>query len=235
MSTYRTDDVAVEGGRFDLHVWVPAGGSGPGLLLLQEIFGVGSYIRAVGERLAALGYVVGAPDLFWRLQRNWESDHGAEGLQASFAMVSKFDVPQGVADCVASLHHLEELPEVSGGVGVMGFCLGGSLAYLTSAVASPACCVSYYGSSVAGTLEQLDNIECPALFHFGGADPYIPAEQVDAIRDAVADRDGFTVNVEAAAGHAFDNHESEMFYDAAAAASAWEQTTAFLNRHLPVG
>jgi carboxymethylenebutenolidase len=73
------------------------------------------------------------------------------------------------------------------------------------------------------------------LFHFGGADSYIPAEQVDAIRDAVADRDGFTVNVEPAAGHAFDNHESDMFYDAAAAASAWEQTTAFLNCHLPVG
>ena len=157
--------------------------------------------------------MVGAPDLFWRLQRNWESDHDAEGLQASFAMVSKFDFPQGVADCVASLHHLEELPEVSGGVGVMGFCLGGSLAYLTSAVASPACCVSYYGSSVAGTLEQLDNIECPVLFHFGDADPYIPAEQVDAISDAMADRDCFTVNVEAAAGHAFDNHEADMFYE----------------------
>ena len=73
------------------------------------------------------------------------------------------------------------------------------------------------------------------LFHFGDADAYIPADQVDAIRDAVADRDGFTVNVEAAAGHAFDNHESAMFYNAAAAASAWAQTTAFLNRHLPVG
>ena len=60
MSTYRTDQVAVDGGSFDLHVWVPDRGSGPGLLLLQEIFGVGPYIRAVAERLAELGYVVGA-------------------------------------------------------------------------------------------------------------------------------------------------------------------------------
>jgi carboxymethylenebutenolidase len=234
MSTYRTDQVAVDGGSFDLHVWAPADGSGPGLLLIQEIFGVGSYVRAVGERLAVLGYVVGAPDLFWRLERNWEADHSAAGLEASFGMVQKFDFPQGVADCVASLHRLEELPEVSGGVGVIGFCLGGSLAYLTATTASPACCVSYYGSGVPGALDQLDNVECPVLFHFGDADSYIPADQVDAVRAAIEDRDAMILNVEPA-GHAFDNHESEMFWNEAAAASAWEQTTTFLARHLPVG
>jgi dienelactone hydrolase len=64
MPTTRTDQVAVDGGAFDLHVWLPESGTGPGVLLIQEIFGVGAYIRAVGERLAALGYVVGAPDVF---------------------------------------------------------------------------------------------------------------------------------------------------------------------------
>ena len=107
------------------------------MLLIQEIFGVGAYIRAVGERLAALGYVVGAPDVFWRIQPNWESDHTPEGVEASLGMVQKFDFPQGVADCVAALHALEELPEVQGGVGVVGFCLGGTLGYLTAAVAEP--------------------------------------------------------------------------------------------------
>ena len=113
------------------------------------------------------GYVVAAPDIFWRIERNWESDHSAAGLEASLGIVQKFDFPQGVADCVASLHRIEELPEVSGGVGAIGFCLGGTLAYLTAAVGSPACCVSYYGSGVAGMLDQLDNIDCPVLFHFG--------------------------------------------------------------------
>jgi carboxymethylenebutenolidase len=148
-------------------------------------------------------------------------------------MVQKFDFPQGVADCVASLHRLEELPEVSGGVGVIGFCLGGTLAYLTAAVGSPVCCVSYYGSGVPGMLEQLDNIQCPVLYHFGESDSYIPIEQVDALRAAVEGKDVMTLNVEPA-GHAFDNHESETFWNEAAAASAWAQTSQFLARHLPV-
>jgi carboxymethylenebutenolidase len=189
----------------------------------------------VAERLTGLGYVVGAPDIFWRIERNWESDHSLEGLEASLGMVQKFDFPQGVADCVAALHRIEELPEVSGGAGVIGFCLGGTLGYLTAAVGSPACCVSYYGSGVAGMLDQLENIECPVLFHFGGSDSYIPSEQVDAVRAACEGRDHVTFNVEADAGHAFDNHESEMFWNEAAAASAWEQTSSFLARHLPRG
>jgi hypothetical protein len=142
----------------------------------------------VGERLATLGYVVGAPDVFWRIQPNWESDHTPEGVEASLGMIPKFDFPQGVADCVAALHALEGLPEVQGGAGVVGFCLGGTLGYLTAAVAGPACCVSYYGSGIAGMLDQLDNIECPVLFHFGDADVYIPGDQISAIEAAIEGR-----------------------------------------------
>jgi carboxymethylenebutenolidase len=229
----RTEQVTVADGTFDLHVWTPEAGRGPGLLLIQEIFGVGAYIRAVADRLVALGYVVGAPDLFWRIQRNWESDHSAAGLEASFGMVSAFDAPLGVGDCVASLGALEGLDEVDGTPGVIGFCLGGTMAYLTAAAADPACCVSYYGSGVAGALEQLDAIQCPVLFHFGAEDAYIPMEQVEAIKAATAGREDITVNVEPA-GHAFDNHESEMFWNEAAADSAWAVTTEFLGRHLPV-
>src|SRR5262245_48432759 len=211
MSTTRTDHVDVDDGTFDLHVWVPDGGRGAGLLLIQEIFGVSAYIRAVAERLADMGYVVAAPDVFWRLQPNWEAEHDQAGLEASFGMVQRFDFPQGVGDCVASLHRLRELPEVDGGSGVIGFCLGGTLAYLTTAVAEPdpTCCVSYYGSGIPGMLEQLDNIACPTLLHFGSTDSYIPSDQLDAIKAAVKDRANITLNVEDA-GHAFDNHESDM-------------------------
>jgi carboxymethylenebutenolidase len=233
MTSARTDRVKVAGGSFDLHVWVPDPGSGPALLLIQEIFGVGPYIRAVAERLADLGYVVGAPDVFWRQQPNWEASHDAQGLEASVGMVGKFDFPLGVADCVAALHRVEELAETTGDVGVIGFCLGGTLAYLTAAVSDPACCVSYYGGGVAGMLHQLDNISCPVLFHFGSNDTYIPQDQIRAVEAAVAGRDKVTVNVEAA-GHAFDNHEAPMFHDEAAAAAAWAKTKAFLAEHLPV-
>ena len=101
--TTRTDQVTVGDGAFDLHVWLPDAGSGPGILLIQEIFGVGPYIRAVAERLAGLGYVVGAPDVFWRIQRNWESGHDEQGLNDSLGMISKFDFAKGIEDCVAAL------------------------------------------------------------------------------------------------------------------------------------
>lgn len=236
MTNLRTETVTVPDGSFDLHVWTPAAGSGPGLLLLQEIFGVGPYLRDVAERLAALGYVVGAPDVFWRQQRNWEADHDEEGLQASFGLVGAFfgAFDNGVGDCVAAFDRLNELDDVVGAPGVIGFCLGGLLAYHVAACASPAVAVSYYGSNIAASLELAGRISCPILFHFGDSDPYIPNEQVAAITEAFAGNDRATIEVHHA-GHAFDNHRAPMFHNPEAAAEAWASTAAFLGRHLPAG
>ena len=233
MVATRTDTVTVADGSFDLPVWLPASGSGPGLVLFQEIFGVGPYIRAVGDRLAGLGYVVGAPDLFWRIERNWESAHDEAGLQASMGMIQKFDFGTGVADAVAAFEAVRSLPEVKGGTGVIGFCLGGTFAWLTAAATQPDVAISYYGSGVAGALDQADAVSCPVIFHFGDSDPYLPNDQVDAIRARVGDRETVEIHVQPA-GHAFDNHESAMFWNEAAAAAAWERTVAFLQRYLPI-
>jgi carboxymethylenebutenolidase len=230
----RTDTVTVADGSFDLPVWLPASGSGPGLVLFQEIFGVGPYIRAVADRLAGLGYVVGAPDLFWRIERNWEADHDEAGLQASMGMIEKFDFASGVADAVAAVEKVRSLPEVSGGTGVIGFCLGGTFAWLMAAVAQPDVAVSHYGSGVAGALDQADSVSCPLIFHFGDSDPYLPNDQVEAIRRRVGKRDNVEIHVQPGAGHAFDNHESAMFWNEAAAAAAWARTVDFLQRYLPV-
>jgi carboxymethylenebutenolidase len=231
---FRTDSVVIGDDTLDLHVWVPASGHGPGLLLFQEIFGVGPYIRSVAERLARLGYVVAAPDVFWRLQRNWEAGHDEAGLQASIGLVSTFDFPQGVADCVAALEHVKKLPEVTGSVGVIGFCLGGTLAWFVAAAGDPDVAVSYYGSGVAGGLDQAGQVSCPVIFHFGDNDPYLPNEQVDAIQAGLGERPDVEIHVQAGAGHAFDNHEAAMFWNEEAATAAWERTVEFLRRHLPV-
>jgi carboxymethylenebutenolidase len=230
----RTDAVSVGDEAFDLHIWLPESGEGPGIVLFQEIFGVGAYIHAVAGRLAALGYVVGAPDVFWRVQRNWHGGHDQAGLEASMALAQKFDFPEGVADGVRALEHLRALPEVTGGVGVMGFCLGGTLAWFVAAAADPDVAVSYYGSGVAGGIGQADAVSCPVIFHFGDSDPYLPNDQVDTIRAAVGGRDDVEIHVQPGAGHAFDNHEAEMFWNEVAAAAAWERTVDFLERNLPV-
>jgi len=234
MSTSRVEKVLTPDGAFDLTVWVPQAGTGPGLLLLQEIFGVGDYIRAVAEDLAGLGYVVGAPDLFWRMKPGHQARHDEAGVAESLELGGRFDVEQGVADSAVALAQLRSLAEVAGGVGVIGFCLGGSLAYALAARTELDAVVSFYGSTVPESLELLEAITVPAQFHFGGSDPYISRDQVAAVEQAVAGYDSAEIHVEEDAGHAFHNRMAPMFHLPEPAARAWQRTEEFLRRHLPV-
>lgn len=234
MSSSRVEQVQTPDGSFDLTVWLPDAGSGPGLLLIQEIFGVSDYIRAVAADLAALGYVVAAPDLFWRIEPGYQARHDEAGIAQSLQMGGRFDVEKGVADSAAALAHLRSLPEVHGGTGVIGFCLGGSVAYLLAARADLDAVVSFYGAAVPGSLELLTQITSPLQFHFGGSDPYIPRDQVASVEQAVAGRGNVEIHVEEDAGHAFHNRMAPIFYVAEPAARAWRRTEEFLRRHLPV-
>ena len=119
-----------------------------------------------------------------------------------------------------------------GGVGVLGFCFGGTYAYLVAAEYEPDVAISYYGSGVAGAIDRAEDIECPTLFHFGGQDPYLPVDQIETIRDAVVGMSHIEILVQPEGGHAFDNHASEMFHQPEAAAAAWTRTAAFLHEHL---
>ncbi|MBO0775739.1 MAG: dienelactone hydrolase family protein [Actinobacteria bacterium] len=229
-----TSAVATPDGPFDIHVWIPDSGSGPGLLLVQEIYGVSEYIRAVAADLAGLGYVVAAPDLFWRLQPGWAARHDEEGLQQSLALASRFDPATGVADTVAAYRHLAGLPEVSGGTGIIGFCFGGTFAYLAAAQTSPDVVLSFYGSGVPDQLGLLASISAPLQLHFGGSDAYIPRDAVRRVEEAAAGHPNVEVHVEEEAGHAFHNRKAPMFYQPAPAARAWQRAEEFLRRHLPV-
>jgi carboxymethylenebutenolidase len=231
MST-RRDEVTVDDGNFAVHLAIPDAPNGAGVLLIQEIFGVGAYITAVADRLAALGYTVAAPDLFWRFAPGHAADHDEAGLTRSIELVGQLDPEKAVADSLATTEHLRSLPEVSGRVGVLGFCLGGTLAVGCALAGDPDAVVSYYGSGVPDMVDRLGSITAPTLLHFGGADPYIPGEALDKVVAAVGALPRIELNVEAGAGHAFDNHEAAMFHDPAAAEHAWALTRAFLERHL---
>jgi carboxymethylenebutenolidase len=229
----RVDSVSTTDGSFGLQVWLPESGTGPGLLLIQEIFGISDYIQAVAEDLAGLGYVVGAPDLFWRLEPGFVADHDPDGLTRSLEIASRFDIGQGVADAAAALDHLAALPEVDGGLGSIGFCLGGTIAYFLAAQSNPDVVVSFYGSGVPDSTDALDRIASPVQFHFGGSDPYIPRDQVARVEAAAAGKSNVEIHVEEDAGHAFHNRKSAMFHMPEPAARAWQRTEEFLRRHLP--
>ncbi len=234
MSANRNEPIAMpDGGEMNLSVWLPEGGRGPGIVLIQEIFGVGPRLHAVAERLAAAGYVVGAPDVFWRFAPGWVADCDRQGLADSIEQVANLDFSKAIDDCGTALHALGALDEVDGTPAVLGFCLGGSLAFGVAARYEPSACVSYYGSVVPSMLDRLDRVSCPTLFHFGSQDEYIPGEGIEAVATAIAGRQNMVLNVEIA-GHAFDN-EAEIFYNEGAAKSAWSKTLAFLAEHVATG
>jgi carboxymethylenebutenolidase len=215
-----------------MKVWLPESGHGPGVLVLQEIFGVGEYISAVAADLTKLGYVVGAPDLFWRVQPGWQGAHTEQGMAESMAVAGQFDPELGIADSVLALAHLTDLPEVDERVGVVGFCLGGSLAFGVAAQTQPAAVVSFYGSLVPDMLDLVPRISSPLQLHFGGQDPYIPAEKVAKVAEAVEGRENVELHIQPDGGHAFHNRMSDLFYQPEPAARAWQLTEEFLGRYL---
>lgn len=209
-------------------------GSGPGILLLQEIFGVGDFIKDRANALGELGYTVLCPDLFWRVEKGFSVHHDDEGLSAAFAVAGQFaqiDREVVISDLVAVLDHLRHLVG-SNRVCVMGYCLGGRLAYEVAAAAEVDACVSYYGSGIADQLAFADTITCPILFHFGGDDPYIPMDQIDAIATVFSPRANARVCVQYEAGHAFENSFAPMFSNPDATEKSWPITVEFLHLYL---
>jgi carboxymethylenebutenolidase len=233
-ATSRIERVRTPEGELDAHVVLPESGSGPGIVVLQEIFGVGGYIKEAADRLAGIGYVALAPDLYWRIEPGIALEHTEDGLGQAFETVQKLDHALAVKDSIDALAALRGLPETTGGkAGVLGFCLGGTLAFEVAIDADPDVAVCYYGSSIADLLDQADRIRCPVLFHYGAQDQYIPLENAERVAACAASTDGMECHIHPDAGHAFDNHDAPMFYQSEPAAQAWEITRKFLARTLP--
>jgi carboxymethylenebutenolidase len=229
--------VPTDAGEMPAHLWVPESGTGPGLLLLQEIFGVSRYIRQRGADLAEAGYVVLAPELYWRLDVA-EQDaaaldvSGPDVIEQAVALMQQLDWDTTVQDAVSGLHALRGRAEVQGGAGIIGFCFGGGLGFAVAATDHSDVLVSYYGSALGGLLDLTSSVTAPSLHHFGLADSYVDVATVQRIRDAVTAGPG-PVEFETYPGadHAFDNPDF-MFHHPEASALAWQRTLAFLSATL---
>lgn len=226
---------SVDGNRFDAYCAVPATGSGPGILLFQEIFGINDNMRGLADRLAAEGYVVLVPDMFWRIERRFERKDES-GLGDAMAMVGQLDFDAVPDDIRATHAHLLGLPACNGTVGAVGFCLGGTLAFVAAATSDVDgrgidAAVSYYGSGNNDLLGMVDQLSCPTMFHYGSADPFIPEDKIVEVEDAIAGHPHLSLH-RYAAGHAFSNWDAPSMYDEAAATEAWDRTLAFFEEHL---
>ena len=215
-------------GLMPAHVWEPAGGSGPGLLLLQEIFGVSGYIKQRAEDLASLGYYVVAPEIYWRLDDLSLDEDAPDLLDRALEAVGRLDWSTAVSDSVAALDYLSSRETA---VGVVGFCFGGGLGFNVAAASSPDVLVSYYGSALPNLLDLAPKVDAVSLHHFGDADDYLSTATVDQIVAAVDGPDNEIYRYPGA-GHAFDN-PMPAFHHPDAAALAWSRTESFLSRRLP--
>lgn len=220
MSGQWTDAVAADGHRLQIYLARPEGEAKGAVVVLQEIFGVNAHIRSVCDRLAAAGYVAAAPALFDRLSQGYEAGYAPDDVKKGMELLHGFDFDRAIDDITAAVETLRP----HGRVSIMGFCLGGSLAYkmatLPSGIASAAC---YYGGLIA---DYADNAPlCPVVLHYGATDPTIPPENVETVRQKQPD---LPIHVYPA-GHGF-NCDARQAYEPKSASLAWERTMEMIDR-----
>jgi carboxymethylenebutenolidase len=223
--------VSVDGGEMPADLHLPAGDRGPGIVLFQEIFGVTDYVDGRAADLAALGYVVLVPHIYWRQGDPVIS--GDDALPRAMDALGRLDWDTAVADGVAAVATLRQRSEVAGPTGVFGFCFGGGLAFAVTAADDPDFLVSYYGSALPQLLDAAGRVRAPSLHHFGLEDDYLPVGTVREIERAVTGGPAATtLHTYDGAGHAFDN-PMPAFHHPQAAQQAWDNTVTWLARTAP--
>jgi carboxymethylenebutenolidase len=214
---------ASDGHKLDAYVAEPDGKPWGGLVVVQEIFGVNQHIRSVADRFAHEGFYVVAPALFDRVEPNAELTDSAEGMQKGMAVAQKINIEDAVKDVDAALQYARK--ENGKPAGVVGYCYGGTLAWLAATRLAPAAAVGYYGGHIARFAHEKPQV--PVLLHFGKQDNHIPQADVARVKAAHPEVaiDWYD------AGHAFNN-DTRASYNAEAAREAMARTLTFLNRHL---
>ncbi|HEY6132992.1 MAG TPA: dienelactone hydrolase family protein [Rubrivivax sp.] len=212
---------------FGAYLALPPASRGPGLVLFQEIFGVNEHIRAVAEQYALDGFVVLAPDVFWRGAPRIELGYSAADIQQGRGLMQACAPADLLADIGATVATLRARPEVGGAkVGAFGYCLGGRLAYLAAATADVDAAVAYYGGGIHTQLEHAAAIRCPIQFHYADNDDNIPLSAVESVRAAMAGK-AAEVLVYPGTHHGF-NCWARGSYHAPSAALAHGRALAFL-------
>jgi carboxymethylenebutenolidase len=213
--------MARDGHEFRAYLSAPAGRPRGAIVVIQEIFGVNSHIRAVTDSYAAEGFVAIAPSLFDRVRRGVELTYQPQDMQEGFGYVKQLQPEQTLKDVAAAMAVVKH----AGRVGMVGYCWGGKVTYLAASELQLACAVAYYGGSIAQSLDKKP--KCPMMFHFGERDTHIPASDVAKIK--AANPDGIFHLYDADHGFNCDQRGS---YDAPSAALARKRTLEFFAEYV---
>jgi len=200
-----------DGGEFDAYVSLPASGYGPGIVVLQEIFGVNQYLRDVADWYAAHGFVALVPDLFWRIKPGIELTDKGDDWKRAIELYQQIDETKAVEDSAAALSFLRKHTACSGRVGAIGFCMGGKLAYLLSTRFKPDCAVGYYGVGIDQSLDEAKNLSSPLMLHIAGLDKFCPPEAQSQIHAALDGNPLVTLHDYRNMDHAFARNGGEHY------------------------
>lgn len=226
--TIQTKDGNEMGG----YLALPPGGSGPGVIVIQEIFGVNQVMRDISDEIAAKGFVAFSPDLFWRIEPNIQITDKTEAEWArAFELFQAFDVPKGVEDIQASIDALRGHDACTGKVGAVGYCLGGLLTYLTMAQTDADAGSGFYGVNIDKMLDQAANITKPLILHIATEDGFVDKDAQAAMHAGLDGHANVTLYDYEGQDHAFARHGGQH-YDAASAALANQRTEELFNSAL---
>ena len=209
--------MARDGHEFNAWLAAPGGATRGAVVIAQEIFGVNRHIRSVAEGFAAEGYVTIAPCLFDRIRRGIELGYSEAEVQQGRGYRLQIPKEKTLLDLTACINVIKH----AGRVSIVGYCWGGTLAYIAACELPVYCAVSYYGGQIKDHLTR--SPRRPVMYHFGEKDPYIPLEDIEKIR--TADPNGIFHLYPADHGFNCDERGS---YDAASAMLARERTLQFL-------
>jgi len=229
-------DVTGKDGAFGAYLASPASGKGPGVVVIQEIFGVNANVRAICDGLAADGYFALAPDLFWRIEPGVDITDKTDAEWAkAFDLFGKFTAGDGIArgieDIQATLTALRAVPGCTGKAGVVGYCLGGLLAYLTAARTDADVSVSFYGVNIQSFLGEAAAIKKPLLMHVAAKDQFVPADAQAQMAEGLAAHSQITMLTYQGLDHAFAREGGAHWHEGGARA-ANAATRAFFAAHL---
>jgi carboxymethylenebutenolidase len=219
-------------GSFSAYLASPASGTGPGILVIQEIFGVNKDMRDHCDRLAADGYFALCPDIFWRQEPGVQiTDQSEEEWAKAFELYNGFDVDKGVDDLKVALAALRKVDGCTGKAGTVGFCLGGLLAYIMATDSDADCNVAYYGVGIDGRLDDAKRISAPTLLHIAEEDGFVSKEAQAAIKQGLAGNTHVTIHSYPGVDHAFARNNG-VNYNKEAAELAEQRTAACFKENL---